>query len=161
MPILEGLDGVQKMSKSLGNTIGIDEPPREMFGKIMSLSDALMWRYYELLSLDTGLQELTAMQARADAGEANPRDFKVRLGREIVARFHGTAAAEDAVSEFQQRFKKGELPEDMPECEVSARDGRLPITNLLKEAALTRSTTASSAARSSQDSTARPPPRTR
>jgi len=141
MPILEGLDGVQKMSKSLGNTIGIDEPPREMFGKIMSLSDALMWRYYELLSLDTGLRELTAMQARADAGEANPRDFKVRLGREIVARFHGTAAAEDAVSEFQQRFKKGELPEDMPECEVSARDGRLPITNLLKEAALTRSTT--------------------
>ena len=140
MPILEGLDGVQKMSKSLGNTIGIDEPPREMFGKIMSLSDALMWRYYELLSLDTGLRELTAMQARADAGEANPRDFKVRLGREIVARFHGTAAAEDAVSEFQQRFKKGELPEDMRSCEVRARDGRLAITNLLKEAALAKST---------------------
>jgi tyrosyl-tRNA synthetase len=141
MPILEGLDGVQKMSKSLGNTIGIDELPREMFGKIMSLSDTLMWRYYELLSLDTSLQELTAMQARADAGEANPRDFKVRLGREIVTRFHGAAAAEGAVSEFQRRFKKGELPEDMPECEVSARDGRLPITNLLKEAALTSSTT--------------------
>jgi tyrosyl-tRNA synthetase len=141
MPILEGLDGVQKMSKSLGNTIGIDEPPRDMFGKIMSLSDTLMWRYYELLSLDTSLQELTAMRANADAGEANPRDFKVRLGREIVARFHGAAAAEDAVSEFQQRFKKGQLPEDMRSCEVRARDGRLPITNLLKEAALTKSTT--------------------
>lgn len=141
MPILEGLDGVQKMSKSLGNTIGIDEPPRDMFGKIMSLSDPLMWRYYELLSLDTRLQELAAMREQADAGEANPRDFKVRLGREIVARFHGAGAAEDAVTEFLQRFKKGELPDDMPECRVAAAGGRLPITNLLKEAALTRSTT--------------------
>lgn len=141
MPILEGLDGVQKMSKSLGNTIGIDEPAREMFGKIMSLSDPLMWRYYELLSLDTSLQELAAMREQADAGEANPRDFKVRLGREIVARFHDAGAAEDAVTEFQQRFKKGALPDDMPECQVSADGGRLPITNLLKEAALTRSTT--------------------
>jgi tyrosyl-tRNA synthetase len=143
LPILEGLDGVQKMSKSLGNTIGIDEPPREMFGKVMSLSDPLMWRYYELLSLDTSLEELAAMRAGADAGEVNPRDFKVRLGREIVARFHGAAAAEDAVTEFQQRFKKGELPEDMPERQVSAPDGRLPIANLLKEVALTRSTTES------------------
>jgi len=141
MPILEGLDGVQKMSKSLGNTVGIDEPPRDMFGKVMSLSDPLMWRYYELLSLDTSLQELAAMRARADAGEANPRDFKVRLGREIVARFHGEGAAEDAVSEFQQRFKKGELPDDMPERQVVAAGGRLPIANLLKEAALTKSTT--------------------
>lgn len=141
MPILEGLDGVQKMSKSLGNTIGIDEPARDMFGKIMSLSDPLMWRYYELLSLDTSLQELAAMREQADAGEANPRDFKVRLGREIVARFHDAGAAEDAVTEFQQRFKKGALPDDMPECQVSAAGGRLPITNLLKEAALTRSTT--------------------
>jgi tyrosyl-tRNA synthetase len=141
MPILEGLDGVQKMSKSLGNTIGIDEPAREMFGKIMSLSDPLMWRYYELLSLDTSLQELAAMREQAGAGEANPRDFKVRLGREIVARFHDAGAAEDAVTEFQQRFKKGALPDDMPECQVSADGGRLPITNLLKEAALTRSTT--------------------
>jgi tyrosyl-tRNA synthetase len=141
MPILEGLDGVQKMSKSLGNTIGIDEPARDMFGKIMSLSDPLMWRYYELLSLDTSLQELAAMREQADAGEANPRDFKARLGREIVARFHDAGAAEDAVTEFQQRFKKGALPDDMPECQVSADGGRLPITNLLKEAALTRSTT--------------------
>lgn len=141
MPILEGLDGVQKMSKSLGNTIGIDEPARDMFGKIMSLSDPLMWRYYELLSLDTSLQELAAMREQADAGEANPRDFKARLGREIVARFHDAGAAEDAVTEFQQRFKKGALPDDMPECQVSAAGGRLPITNLLKEAALTRSTT--------------------
>jgi len=141
VPILEGLDGVQKMSKSLGNTIAIDEPPREMFGKIMSLSDTLMWRYYELLSLDTSLEALTAMRGQCDQGEVNPKDFKVRLGREIVARFHGPAAAEDAVSEFQQRFKKGELPEDMPECQVSAPGGRLPIANLLKEAALTSSTT--------------------
>jgi tyrosyl-tRNA synthetase len=143
MPILEGLDGVQKMSKSLGNTIGIDEPPREMFGKIMSLSDPLMWRYYELLSLDTSLEELAAMRARADAGEANPRDYKVRLGREIVARFHGGAAADEAVVEFQKRFKKGELPEDMPERRVRAPDGRLPIANLLKEVALTASSTES------------------
>jgi len=141
LPILEGLDGVQKMSKSLGNTIAIDEPPRDMFGKIMSLSDTLMWRYYELLSLDTSLDALAAMRSQCDQGEVNPKDFKVRLGREIVARFHGPAAAEDAVSEFQQRFKKGELPEDMPECRVSAPGGRLPIANLLKEAALTSSTT--------------------
>jgi len=141
MPILEGLDGVQKMSKSLGNTIAIDEPPREMFGKIMSLSDVLMWRYYELLSLDTSLEALAEMRAKSDSGEANPRDFKVRLGREIVARFHGATAAEDAVDEFQQRFKKGALPADMPEREVRAPDGRLPIANLLKEAALTSSTT--------------------
>jgi len=140
MPILEGLDGVQKMSKSLGNTIAIDEAPREMFGKIMSLSDPHMWRYYELLSLDTSLAELAAMRARADSGEVNPRDFKGRLGREIVTRFHGVAAAEDAVTEFQQRFKKGELPGDMPERQVSAPGGRLAITNLLKEAALTKST---------------------
>jgi len=143
VPILEGLDGVHKMSKSLGNIIGIDEPPREMFGKIMSLSDTLMWRYFELLSLDTSLDELAAMRVQAEAGDANPRDFKVRLGREIVTRFHDAAAAEDAVTEFQQRFKKGELPEDMPELGVSAPHGRLPIANLLKEVALTKSTTES------------------
>ena len=143
VPILEGLDGVNKMSKSLGNTIGIDEPPGEMFGKIMSLSDTLMWRYFELLSLDTSVDALAAMRAQADAGEANPRDFKVRLGREIVSRFHGSAAAEAAVGEFEQRFKKGELPEDMPERRVSAPGGRMPLANLLKEAALTKSTTES------------------
>ena len=107
MPILEGLDGVQKMSKSLGNTIGIDEPPRDMFGKIMSLSDTLMWRYYELLSLDTSLQELTAMRANGDAGEANPRDFKVHLGREIVARFHGAAAAEGRRERVSAAIQEG------------------------------------------------------
>ena len=143
VPILEGLDGVQKMSKSVGNTIGIDEPPREMFGKIMSVSDTLMWRYYELLSLDTSLEELATMRGQAEAGDVNPRDYKVRLGREIVTRFHGQAAAEDAVTEFQQRFKKGELPDDMPERQVSAPAGSLPIANLLKEVALTRSTTES------------------
>jgi len=143
VPILEGLDGVNKMSKSLGNTIGIDEPPAEMFGKIMSLSDILMWRYYELLSLDTSVGALAAMRTQADAGEANPRDFKVQLGREIVSRFHGAAAAQAAVAEFEQRFKKGELPEDMRECLVHAPGGRLLLANLLKEAALTRSTTES------------------
>ena len=143
VPILEGLDGVQKMSKSLGNIIAIEEPPKEMFGKIMSLSDTLMWRYFELLSLDTSLEALAAMRAEAEAGTANPRDFKIRLGREIVTRFHDAAAAEDAVSEFHQRFKKGELPEDMPELGVSAPQGRLPIANLLKEAALTKSTSES------------------
>jgi tyrosyl-tRNA synthetase len=140
MPILEGLDGVQKMSKSLGNYIGITDPPREMFGKIMSLSDRLMWRYFELLSLDTSLEELASMRARADSGKANPRDFKVRLGKEIVARFHSRSDAEDAVAEFQRRFGSGELPEDMPELQVQAVNGALPLANLLKESGLTKST---------------------
>ncbi|MDX1432448.1 MAG: tyrosine--tRNA ligase [Gammaproteobacteria bacterium] len=139
VPILEGLDGVQKMSKSLGNTIGINEPPRDMFGKIMSLSDDLMWRYFELLSLDTGAEELASLRREAAAGTLNPRDLKVRLGREIVARFHDRAAAEDAITEFEQRFRRGVLPDDMPERVVQSVDGRLPIANVLKEAGLTRS----------------------
>ena len=139
VPILEGLDGVQKMSKSLGNTIGIAEPPREMFGKIMSLSDELMWRYYELLSLDTSAEELERLRREAGEGAVNPRELKVRLGREIVARFHDRAAADEAVAEFEQRFGRGVLPDDMPERVVRSVDGRLPIANVLKEAGLTKS----------------------
>lgn len=140
MPILEGLDGVQKMSKSLGNYIGISEPPNEMFGKVMSISDDLMWRYFELLSLDTSLDELRRMRAQAQAGLANPRDFKERLGRELVARFHGAAAAGAAVDEFARRFRRGAMPEDMPSIDLRGDGTGLPLANLLKDAGLTRST---------------------
>ncbi len=143
MPILEGLDGVQKMSKSLDNYVGISEPPEEMFGKIMRISDELMWRYYELLSLDTDLDELARMRASADRGEINPRDCKVRLGLEIVGRFHGPAAARGASEAFERRFRHGEIPEEMPELELHAPAGALPIANLLKDAGLTRSTSES------------------
>jgi tyrosyl-tRNA synthetase len=141
VPILEGIDGVQKMSKSLGNYVGIADPPREMFGKLMRISDELMWRYYELLSLDTGLEELARMRGYAAAGEVNPRDYKVRLGLELVGRFHGPAAARDAHEAFERRFRDGEVPDDMPEHVLSAPDGSLPIANLLKDAGLTKSTT--------------------
>lgn len=140
MPILEGTDGVQKMSKSLGNYIGITEPPKEMFGKLMSISDTLMWRYYSLLSLDTDAAETAAMQQRAERGELNPRDAKVRLARELVARFHSQNAAEEAVADFERRFREGKIPEDMPVIRLAQRDGGIPIAQLLKEAALTAST---------------------
>jgi tyrosyl-tRNA synthetase len=138
MPILEGLDGVQKMSKSLGNYIGIHEPPEEMFGKLMSISDALMWRYFELLSFRPA-GELAAFRRQAEEG-ANPRDIKFRLGEEIVARFHDQAAAEAAREAFIARFQKGALPEQMPEQRLSAPGGALPLAKLLKEAGLTGST---------------------
>lgn len=141
VPILEGLDGVQKMSKSLGNYVGISDPPRDMFGKLMRISDDLMWRYYELLSLDTHLDQLAEMRRRAGAGEVNPRDYKVRLGKELVGRFHGPTAAEDAVDAFERRFRHGEMPDDMPERTLPAPErGDLPIANLLKSAGLTAST---------------------
>lgn len=140
LPILEGLDGVKKMSKSLGNYVGVTDQPRDMYGKVMSISDQLMWRYYELLSLDTSATELERMQARAAAGELNPRDCKARLGRELVGRFHGAAAAEDAAAEFERRFRRGQLPSDMPRVTVQAPNGGMPIANLLKESGLTRST---------------------
>lgn len=138
MPLLEGLDGVNKMSKSLGNYIGITDPPGEMFGKIMSVSDELMWRYYELLSFES-VAEIAALREAAVAG-ANPRDIKVRLGVELVTRFHGAVAAADARDAFQRRFTGGELPEDMPEIEVQARDGRLGVAHVLREAGLVGST---------------------
>lgn len=138
MPILEGLDGVQKMSKSLGNYIGITEPPDEMFGKLMSISDELMWRYLELLSLRP-MAEIQNWRAEVEQG-GNPRDVKVRLAVEIVGRFHSPAAAEQAHRNFVERFRHGATPQDMPEVQLSAGPEGLPIANLLKQAGLTAST---------------------
>jgi tyrosyl-tRNA synthetase len=138
MPILEGLDGVQKMSKSLGNYIGISEPPNEMFGKIMSISDTLMWRYYELLSFRP-LGEIEGLRQATQQG-LNPRDAKVALALEIVGRFHGDAAARKANEEFTARFSRGALPEEIEEKQVCAGAEGLPVANLLKEAGLTAST---------------------
>jgi tyrosyl-tRNA synthetase len=141
MPILEGLDGVQKMSKSLNNYIGISEPPAEMFGKLMSISDDLMWRYFELLSFRP-MQEITQLQQDVVDG-ANPRDIKFQLGREIVARFHDEAAAEAAQASFIRRFQKGAVPDEMPEVALEGGDMGLGIASLLKEAGLTGSTSES------------------
>ncbi|MGQ0658369.1 MAG: tyrosine--tRNA ligase [Chromatiales bacterium] len=138
MPLLEGLDGVQKMSKSLGNYIGITEPAAEMFGKLMSISDTLMWRYFELLSFRSS-DEIDGRRRAIEEG-ANPRDAKVDLAVEIVARFHTFAAAERAKGEFFRRFRDGGLPDEVPEVKVMSKDGRLPIAHLLKEAGLTSST---------------------
>ncbi|MGB5009406.1 MAG: tyrosine--tRNA ligase, partial [Candidatus Dechloromonas phosphoritropha] len=113
MPLLEGLDGVNKMSKSMGNYIGINEAPREIFGKVMSISDELMWRYFDLLSFRDSL-EIEILKAEVVAGR-NPRDVKVMLAQELVARFHTEQAAEDALMEFEARFRQGVLPDDMPE----------------------------------------------
>ncbi len=135
MPILEGLDGVQKMSKSLDNYIGVTDSPDEMFGKIMSISDDLMWRYYELLSFRS-LDEIRAFRSEVEAG-ANPRDTKVRLAKEIVARFHDETAAEKAEQRFIDRFRKGAIPEEMDEVVLS---GTTPIAHLLKAAGLSSST---------------------
>jgi len=140
MPILEGLDGVQKMSKSLGNYIGIAEPPNEVFGKLMSISDTLMWRYFELLSLNKSAADIAAMRERAECGEANPRNFKAELAMEIVTRFHGAVAAKTAAEDFERRFRQRGMPEEMPELEIPAAGGRLPLANLLKDAGLTEST---------------------
>ena len=138
MPILEGLDGVQKMSKSLNNYIGISETPDEMFGKIMSISDDLMWRYFELLSFRP-MSEIEAFKQEIAIGK-NPRDIKFLLGEEIVARFHDQSLANQARENFIARFQQGAMPEDMPEMVLSAPDGVLPIANVLKEAGLTGST---------------------
>ncbi len=138
LPLLEGLDGVNKMSKSLGNYVGITEPPEEMFGKLMSISDELMWRYYELLSFRP-MAEIERFKNEVAQG-ANPRDIKARLAAEIVTRFHGVAAAKAAEGGFARRFRDGELPETLPEVTVKTRDGALPIANALKEAGLTPST---------------------
>ena len=139
MPLLEGLDGREKMSKSLGNYVGIAEPPREIFGKLMSVSDALMWRYIELLSFEP-LSAIRGWKKDVEAG-ANPRDVKVRFAREIVARFHGPAAAHAAQADFDQRFRRGEMPEEMPEVSLSYPETGLPITQLLKQLDLVPSTT--------------------
>ncbi|MGD8525078.1 MAG: tyrosine--tRNA ligase [Thioalkalispiraceae bacterium] len=141
MPILEGLDGVQKMSKSLNNYIGISEAPDDMFGKIMSISDDLMWRYFELLSFRP-LEEIEGFKKQIAQG-TNPRDIKFLLGEEIVARFHSDADAIRARENFIARFQKGALPEDIPELSLDSVDGSLAIANLLKEAGLTQSTSES------------------
>ncbi|MDX1609407.1 MAG: tyrosine--tRNA ligase [Halofilum sp. (in: g-proteobacteria)] len=139
LPLLEGLDGVQKMSKSLDNYVGIDEPVDSMFGKIMSISDELMWRWFELLSLRTEA-ELEALRGQAAEGR-NPRDIKLELADEICARFHGAEAAARAREGFLAQFSQGAEPEDMPECEVAGQDAEgIPLANLLKEAGLTGST---------------------
>lgn len=137
MPLLEGLDGVNKMSKSLGNYIGIDEPPDEMFGKIMSISDELMWRYFELLSFRP-TAEIDQLRDEIGAGR-NPRDVKFELAREIVARFHGPGAGEKAQQAFIERFQKGRLPDEIPEKRIEVGEG-LPIANVLKAAGLVQST---------------------
>lgn len=137
-PLLEGLDGVKKMSKSLGNYIGVDEAPDEIFGKIMSISDELMWRYFELLSF-LPMPEIDQFKSDVAAG-ANPRDIKFHLGKEIVARFHDKAAADKAQQNFIERFQKGAMPDEMPELQLNSQGGALPIANLLKEAQLTNST---------------------
>ena len=136
MPLLEGLDGVEKMSKSKNNYVGISEPPGEMFGKIMSISDDLMWRYYELLSFRS-LQDIASLKAECAAGR-NPRDAKVMLGTEIVTRFHSASAAERALTDFEARFRGGAIPEEIDE--VSLAGAPLPIATLLKQAGLVAST---------------------
>jgi tyrosyl-tRNA synthetase len=138
MPILEGLDGVQKMSKSLGNYVGIAEAADDMFGKLMSISDELMWRYMELLSFEP----MSAILGwKRDCGEgANPRHYKVRFAQEMVARFHDQAVAVRALENFEARFKQGLLPEDLDERELTAPAGGYPIAALLKDLGLTAST---------------------
>ena len=137
-PLLEGLDGVQKMSKSLGNYVGITDAPGEMFGKIMSISDDLMWRYFEVLSFRS-LEDIAKLK-QAVADGINPRDAKFELGQEIVARFHGDAAAEAAMQEFIARFQKGAMPDEIPEQTLSSQDGKLGLAHLLRDAGLVSST---------------------
>ena len=138
MPLLEGLDGVNKMSKSLGNYVGINEPPAEIFGKLMSISDELMWRYIELLSF-ASLATIRAWQAEIAQGK-NPRDIKAGFAREIVARFHGRQAAAAALAEFEARFRQGEMPSDMPEYRIRSEESGVPIAQVLKQAQLVAST---------------------
>ncbi|AVR89227.1 tyrosine--tRNA ligase [Thauera aromatica] len=138
VPLLEGLDGVNKMSKSLGNYIGIAEPAKEIFGKTMSVSDTLMWRYYELLSFRSSA-EIAALRREVDAGR-NPRDVKVMLAQEFVARFHGAAAAEEALADFEARFQRNAIPDDLPEVRVDVGEAGLPLFQVLKQAGLTGTT---------------------
>lgn len=138
MPLLEGLDGVQKMSKSLGNYIGIEDAPSDMFGKIMSISDELMWRYFDLLSFKSNA-EIEKMKQEMQDGR-NPRDIKFILGVEIVERFHGNQSAQEALQAFKNQFQKGAIPDDIPELEITAENGEIGLPLLLKEAGLCAST---------------------
>jgi tyrosyl-tRNA synthetase len=138
MPLLEGLDGVNKMSKSLGNYVGINEPPREIFGKLMSVSDELMWRYFDLLSF-RAIDEVARFKREIASGR-NPRDVKVLLAQEIVDRFHGAKAAVDALADFEARFSQGAIPDDIPEVILDSVDGVLGVAQILKQSGLTSST---------------------
>jgi tyrosyl-tRNA synthetase len=138
MPLLEGTDGINKMSKSLGNYIGITDIPQEMFGKLMSISDDLMWRYLELLSFES-MSTILKWREEINQGR-NPRDIKVLMAQELVARFHSRQAAEQALVDFEARFKEGAIPEDMPEITINAASGSIVITQLLKQAGLVAST---------------------
>ncbi len=138
LPLLEGLDGVNKMSKSLGNYVGITEPPEEMFGKLMSISDELMWRYFDLLSFRP-VQELERLRREVSEGR-NPRDVKVMLAREIVARFHGEASAEHAHGRFEEVHRSRAVPDDLPLQRLAIESGSLGIAHLLKRAGLVQST---------------------
>ena len=135
MPLLEGLDGVNKMSKSLGNYIGINEPADEIFGKVMSISDDLMFRYYELLS-DLSLAELDQLKADVKVGALHPMEAKKRLGREMVARYHGTAAGAQAEDNFVRRFRDNETPDEMPEFTLAATGATVLLCKVLAEASL-------------------------
>ena len=137
MPLLEGLDGVNKMSKSLGNYVAITDPAGEMFGKLMSVSDELMWRYFELLSFRK-TAELDALRRRVAEG-MNPRDAKFELAREIVTRFHGPGAGEQAQEEFVRRFRDGAIPEELEVAELVAPPGGIVVTHLLRQAQLVAS----------------------
>lgn len=138
MPLLEGLDGVKKMSKSLNNYIGITDSPNDMFGKIMSISDELMWRYYDLLSFKP-IEEIATLRNDVEQGK-NPRDVKILLAQEIIERFHSKADADAALNDFVQRFQKNAIPDDMPEVEISLEADGIGIANLLKQANLVGST---------------------
>jgi tyrosyl-tRNA synthetase len=135
MPLLEGTDGVEKMSKSKNNYIGIGEAPESMFGKIMSISDTMMWKYFDLLSFRS-IEEVAALRVETEAGR-NPRDAKVMLGQEIVARFHSQSAAEAALAAFEARFRDGAVPENMPQVTVAGAP--VGILKLLREAGLVAS----------------------
>jgi tyrosyl-tRNA synthetase len=136
MPLLEGLDGVEKMSKSKGNYVGITDAPGEMFGKLMSVSDDLMWKYFTLLSFRP-MAEIEALRAECVSGR-NPRDAKVLLAQEIVGRFHSRAAAEQALADFEARFRQGAIPDEI--AEVSLGGAPLAIGQVLKQAGLVAST---------------------
>lgn len=138
MPLLEGLDGVQKMSKSLNNYIGIADAADDMFGKLMSISDELMWRYFELLSFRP-MTEIKLWAQECEQG-ANPRNYKVKLAQEIIERFHDVAAANKALENFEARFQRGAMPDEMDELELKAEGSSYFIANLLKDAGLTSST---------------------
>ena len=138
MPLLEGLDGVNKMSKSLGNYIGITESPQEIFGKLMSISDQLMWRYIDLLSLEP-TSVIEQWKKEVSQGR-NPRDIKVVFAQEIVRRFHDSTAAEHALMDFEARFKQGAIPDNLPEVSLKVEDGTLPIAQILKLAGLSAGT---------------------